>query len=272
MVTKNKLNYFGLLALIIAVVLAACSDGSDSENRGILTLSGQVNKRKIQGISVSYSKINKSMDVSDGGMGGSGKIKNGKLSYSIKKPADAMLDSAAEQIGRLTQLSGGELTPLLGLLSGIDLSDISGIYTKVNVSPDDTQAALLNLEIRNNVEYGFIDRERIEFSSLKITINGVSYVYVDKKSTITATGNSITVPIDFVSPLTGAPVTIPIDLTFSDIKLNLEKGWNALGINGTVTVGLTGGQGKIGLSCQDPSKVSSSLKWVANPPGIVPLD
>ena len=296
MTTKNKLHYFGLLALIIVMVtivmvLAACPDDTDSEKgTETLTISGQVNERKIHealkgvmdsldledpealdnldmtaianslgsvlisgGQLISYNGINGDMVISDGGMGGAGEIKNGKLSYSIKRPAEEKLVSATDQIGALTQR--------LGLLSAAGLPNISGIYSDVKVSPANTRAALLNLEIKNSDVYSLIDREFIQntLSSfmppvLTITVEGVSYVYVDRKATITATGT---------------PLTVPINLTLPNIKLNLKKGWNALGVKVTITAEMSPSlniSGKVDYSCRQPSKVPASLKWVANPP------
>jgi len=302
MATKNKLNYFGLLALIMAMVtivmvLAACSDGSDSEKgTETLTLSGQVYEREVNeglrgvmgllasgdlntldpvaiaglmgvlaGNLISYDPINGNMAISDGGiMGGTGKIENGKLSYSITKPADAMFVSAADLLGEITQMLGGFLAD--ESLSEAGLPALSGLYANARISPANTQVALLNLEIKNSDDYILIDRELITntFSltsmSMTITVEGVGYVYVDKKATITATGTSIpNLPI----------MGIPVNLTLPNIKLNLKKGWNALGVKVTITAGMSSSlniSGKVDYSCRQPSEAPASLNWVANPP------
>ena len=327
MVSKNKLNYFGFLALAIVtaaivMVLTACSDDSDSENKGTetLTLSGQVHEREINeglrgamgllisgdldptamagltgllsGELITYNAISGNMDISDGGMGGSGKIENGNLSYSIKqKPADDKFVSAADRIDAL----------MSGFLSADGLPGMSGIYTDLTISPDSTQAAPLVLEINNDSYSRLIDRELIQNTfglqtmSLTISVEGVNYVYVDRNATVTATGTGTPIEISISDlPIMGIPelmpelpITelpdIPVKLTLSDINLNLKKGWNVLGAKVTVTVIVSvtligspevtigGINTKVDYSCQEPSKVPASFKWVANTPGIVPF-
>ena len=288
MTTKNKLHYFGLLALIIVMVLAACPvDPASEKGTETLTISGQVNERKpnealmglldledtenldifsLMGVLsdelISYIPINGNMTVSDGGMGGTGQIENGRLSYSIQKPADEAFVSVTEYIGVLTQMLGEYLSDEILAELGIPaLSELYANIKNIKISPADTRAAPLILLI-NNDAYSFIDRELIKntfsIGNLTITVEGVGYVYVDKKATITAKGASITELPE-----------LPVNLTLPNISLNLKKGWNALGVKVTVTAKMIPSlsiSGKVEYSCRQPSKVSDSLKWVANPP------
>jgi hypothetical protein len=274
-----------LSILIIAVVLAACS-GDSAPTPPVepgpyfgskLSLSGDVYTRNInfdignfdpENIDfmslfnlftnpsdlITYPEADKNLDLTvfDGDLGGSGKIKDGKFSYSVgEPPADA-----------------------LQLVKADNFSDISIIYKNVSITPQDANAIFLYLTT-NDPDFPLLTRENavaesVPPISLKITAETTSYVYVDKNITISAQGSNVktTMPI----PINDETfMGIPVNLTTHDINLSLKTGWNAIHSIFTVIITPTltptssppftiEANGDVNFSVGIPS----SHKWVLN--------
>jgi hypothetical protein len=263
-----------LTILIIAAFLVACSGEPDTREPGPyfgsnLSLSGDLHTREInfdfENIDVmsllnllanpsdliTYPEADKNLDlgISDGSIGGSGKVKNGKFSYSVGKP------------------SASALQPI----EANDIPEISAIYKNVTITPQDANAAFLYLST-NSPDYPLLTRENTvpesELSSMsfKITAETTSYVYVDKNITITAEGSTYT------DTITNLPIAnnmdIPVKLTTHDINLSLKPGWNAIHSIFAVTIKTLTiipsftfeADGDVSFSVGIPS----SHKWVLN--------
>jgi hypothetical protein len=271
-----------LTTLVIALVLTACSAESDTKEPSSyfgteMRLSGDVYTREInfdpetiEGLEdildgssnlVKYIKAgNLNLTISDNGLGGSGEVKKGKLSYSIGKPNEDYLEPIKNVFDEL--LSGAGSLP-----GGVVLPDYS-------VSSDTAQAVPLYLIIEDDPTYFSITRERITSTStssytsmtFKITAETVSHLYVDEGVRITVspftyetTYTDLTddeLPAEF-------PEDIPIKLTTGSINLNLQEGWNAIHSTLTLTLkisllGSSEASGKLNVKLGNPS----SLKWV----------
>jgi hypothetical protein len=247
-----------LSTLIIVVVLAACSDdpapppppppAEPSPYFGTaLKLSGNVHTRNINSVFISYPAADKSLEltISDGGLGGSGKVKNGQFSYSIGIPPDEYLISVDELL----------LNPPL-LPGDVDLPNID-----IEMPSIDARAVSLNLIIADDPEYLFMTRENIglTLTSYTITSEVVSYIYINKTVTITVPASTYdTVVAD-----------IPVRLNISKIDLNLKEGWNAMHSTFTLPLLSMSGTptGDLKIKLGNPS----SHKWVLNSVDDVPF-
>jgi hypothetical protein len=228
------------IALVFALVLESCSAPASDEYKGLgesLNLSGQAYTRDFSSAnySINYAEYANSLNVSDGGIGGTGKIENGKLSYSIKKP---------------------KLSPVAG-----SLTMLQGMYADLKFSPEDAQAALLNLTVTGG-GYSLLSRETISVTIPSLVYETVYYVYVDKDTVVTAEAGSF-ISTDFI---------IPISITTQKINIKLKKGWNAL--HGKTEAGL-----KLTLSLEPEFagdlKISvdnpSDFKWTLGSPQDLPF-
>jgi hypothetical protein len=256
-----------LLLLIIALILAACSNGDSdpppppaepSPYFGTeLKLSGDVYMRDINfdfeniEVSILYlltgsldpvtyrnADTNIDLSISDGGLGGSGRVKNGKFSYSIGIPADEYFVSIDELFSNISLFPGV-----------VDLPNIG-----IEIPSIDARAVYLNLLIADDPEYFFMTRENIGFNQTLLTISSeiVSYIYINKTVTISVPASTYdTVVMD-----------IPIRLNVSSIYLNLKEGWNA--IHSTLAIPLMSmldtPTGNLEIVLGNPS----SHKWVLN--------
>jgi hypothetical protein len=269
--SRLGLNIF--VALVATMVLAACPAEPDPTPSpppppkpgpylgDTLKLSGQMHTRNFDPAELdsdtfdnplvlamvfmkffTYTEAGKDMalQVFDGGMGGSGKIQNGQLSYSIGKPADQYLQPVDE------------------LFSSIGLLPVDIPLPNIEINAKDAQAALLLLLIADNPDYSLITREKAAFDifNFRLVMETVSYVYVDKNVTITAeeftyTDNDI---MDF-----------PVGLTVKNINLELRKGWNAVKSDFTATfkpLSLDFSKFEINGDLSISSDNPSSLYWV----------
>ncbi|MDR0289486.1 MAG: hypothetical protein LBI06_00950 [Treponema sp.] len=281
-----------LIVLAIAMVLAACPpDPSSGSSPETLSLSGSVYIREINldpsdsANLAPYKDAEKSLRliIFDGGLGGSGKIENGRFSYSTGKPDDDVLFPVGD-VG----------------LAGIDMG---GIYTDVSIQPEDANVAILNFEIMGNPDYILLTRESIApdisgiFSpipNITINIGFVSYIYADKNINIDAKGSphsstiadilseiDMDIIIDDAMNLPFDIMDIPVELITQDIRLALKKGWNRinnkvaitmlfdsldlsslLGVGeGNLDIQVSKATGNVSISLGDPS----DYKWVLNP-------
>jgi hypothetical protein len=224
-----------VFAALVMVMLAACPTEPESTPKGPqfgekLTLSGEVRTLDISIPYITYSPFKEKWNISDSGMGGSGKINKGKLSYSIGKPKPS------------------SLIPIATLPTN-----------NVVIQPPTANIALLSLTI-DNADFPSLTRELItsNIMSRTLTAETVSYIYVDTKVTITADNFSYA---DVIS-------NIPIKLTSPTTTLELKKGWNA--VNATLEALLTvkslgtppdiEADGSLNIKLGNPS----SLYWVVD--------
>ena len=228
-----------------ALVLGACpvdSGGAAGGGRDSVTLSGQVYTRgeidfgSISELGIKYDEYQGGdLIISDGGLGGTGGIKNGKLSYTIGTPA--------------------ALFPI-----DMDMIDARGVYANISISRSGVSAAPLLLLAEDGPVNGALTRERLSVNSKAGLINfsgeTVTYIYVDNNVTITAKGDA------FTDSYGG----IPYSVATQDIRLNMKKGWNAVNIKLSInlTMNLISGAfepaGIISASLGD----SSAFRWTLN--------
>nr|AGS52342.1 hypothetical protein [uncultured bacterium contig00063] len=257
------MNFWKILAtLAIALVLAACPNGTDSGSGGTLKLSGQVYERGVDTENlglyllvgeesiIKYDNYSGSdASVFDENSGGSGSIKDGRLDFSIGKPDDALLSPVAE----LNDL----------LLDEIGIAGKDGIYAEIDVNHKGANFTALSLVASGDPEYAPLTRENLaifitnrEFASLfpilpsamslNIVTDTVSYMYVDSDVTITAKGAASTYSIEEIEELAEISINellaeTPVNVTAEDINLvthnidlKLKKGWNA--VRGKLTI------------------------------------
>jgi hypothetical protein len=234
-----------IIAALAILTLAACPTEPKSKPKGphfgeMLTISEQVYTRDFDTASsgiIKYTKFDKNikLSISDNNWGGSGKIENGKISYSIEKPPSVVL-APVETV----------------------FSDMSGAYSDVNVVPKSTKAASLNLEILNHPLYRLLTRDEMGVEiiimppAIKISGEMESFMYVDNDVTITAQGSTSTEDI----------MGFPVNFTSRNLNLNLKKGWNTIRIKFTATINpmTEVAAGNMEVSLGD----SSRLYWVVN--------
>jgi hypothetical protein len=222
MKAKTKFLY-GIIAIFtFLLVLAACPTETSPKIPSIngtskLTLSGQVynyeqntnqDTEQVTALLLSLlsppEKFKSNLNISDGGLGGSGEIKDGKLNYNIEEPQS-----------------------LLPIDEG--LKNLQGMYEDLKFSPEGVSAAPVALQITDSEDYSGLLKSLLDIKldfvkPVKITAKTVNYIYVDKDLKITAdkkTFDNKDINNDF------GP-SIPISLTTEKISLSLKKGWNSL--------------------------------------------
>ena len=227
-----------IFTLSLAVCLVGCRNdtaNSEAKTGDTLILSGQVYiSEENYDIGVhEYTKFSGNLSITDGGFGGDGKIKNGRLSYTIGRPSISLnsikfLQQEYDKLG----------------------------FVAIEASVDDVGYATVNLGISGSGEYHSLKRENITFSFDVSSADylghneNIVFVYVDKDVSISGKGASITE--DKTSIL----------ITTKDFNLSLKKGWNTVYTK-------TEGKGKINDMGFDNFTVeielsmkSPSLKWV----------
>jgi len=206
---KAKIFFYGILAVFaFSLILGACPADSAAPlpDRSKLKLSGQVYIQNTAPAALFFNLKNeeykKDLKISDGGLGGTGEIKNGKLNYSINV-----------------------VPPLSPINEGGGLDSLKGMYPSLQFSPENVNAAAVVL-LTDSAEYSGLLKYLLEinFDPLKltiiITIKTVNHMYVDKDLNITADVFSH----DYTNP----ELPFPIALTSEKINMNLKKGWNSL--------------------------------------------
>jgi hypothetical protein len=197
--------------------------GADS-----LSVSGGVWKEAGSGFdalfgSITYEQIAGTLAIDDGGLGGTGAITDGNLSYHIGVPTMGVL------IDMLTPVMDNEYMQ----------------WNNLTVTPATAQGA--QLQLTTSIDGDLYDLERSEQAGSVLmggTVKGVRYIYVDQDVTIKGTGKTFTITYDFfVDSATNST---------KSFNLKLKKGWNALYMEGKVQ-GL-GVQG-VTLSLKDPADV-----------------
>jgi len=208
---KAKNIFYGILAVLtFSLVLCACptNSGAPHPDPSRLNLSGQVYIQNTEPLALLSNSKNeeykKDLKISDGGQGGTGEIKNGQLNYSIGIP---------EQMGSV----------------GEGLNYLKGMYSDLEFSSEDVNAAVVTLEVIDSDEYSGLLKYLLDINfdilklTIKITIKTVNYIYVDNDLNIKADKHTFN-NNDFGFPDLGFPIT----LTTEKINLDLKKGWNAL--------------------------------------------
>jgi hypothetical protein len=223
---KAKTFFYGILAVFtFSLVLGACppepepkpskpADIPSVNGTSGLKLSGQVYIQNTDPtdliLNLSNAIYKGNLNISDGGLGGIGQIKNGQLDYTIDKEP-----------------------PLSPINEDGSLAYLKERYKSLKFSSEDVNAAAVAFEIINDEENSGLEEE--EYSGLLkgslninldlykltviITIKMVNYVYVDGDVTITAAPDTFEYDTDY---------GFPIKLTTEKINLNLKKGWNSL--------------------------------------------
>jgi len=219
---QGKKTSFYLISAVLtfALVLGACPNDTSTKPKdtSVLKLSGQVYILNTDLENIDYAALmtgkniaktdiyKENLDIDDGGLGGSGKITKGKLSYTIGVPLDL---SPINEDGSLDYLKER--------------------YSSLKFSSEDVNAAVVVLETPDSEEYSGLFKGLLGINlestgllqmTLKITIKMVNYIYVDSDLKITADADSFEYENDELG--------FPIVLTSEKINLNLKKGWNAL--------------------------------------------
>jgi hypothetical protein len=205
---KDKIFLCGI-AFAFALVLGSCPASAPApvpdEYKGLgekLNLSGRVYTPDIDtGVippQFKYNAFEGDLDLDDGGLGGSGEIRNGRLSYAIQRPLS-----------------------LLPIDDGLTM--LEEVYANVSYSSQGVNANVISFSILGGA-YSQLLLEKKEALSLQLPLTVkfpakiVSYVYVDNDVTVTAKGK--------VSDFTD--FGFPMNLTTENTTLNLKKGWNPL--------------------------------------------
>ena len=227
--------------ILVFIILAACKNDTapvdDSKEklrlssvRVYMRETGEFNQSHfLTGTMINYPEFYGNTAISDGGIGGTGSIKNGLLNYSIENP------------NALDPVSPDEF----------ELSMIKGIYSDITISRNDANAAFLRLVPSDDSGYNLLYRELCTISpvlnsmtsiSIKLTIGTVNYIYIDKDCTINAQGSKNSYPLadlPFYEYLEDFPYTLAmttVELNANTVNLKLRKGWNT--VHSTLTITL----------------------------------
>ncbi|MDR0487525.1 MAG: hypothetical protein LBG91_04690 [Treponema sp.] len=259
---KNTVKLFGLTAIIAIITMAAlitCGSGDDEGNAGSptgmekLEFSGQQVYVPVEGgwgVSSYYTAFPGNLTISDYS-GGSGEIKNGKLTFSVETPQNTYPCTPEELEELIYDLAGG-------YDSGNSIDP--GIDT-----PGLTFVSVLSLEVDGSEMYSYLKKEDIKQTpgsnnSFSSSSERVVYVYVDKDVTIN--GAEKTEPYEWEDDEEG------VKYNGNDIvkafTLGLKEGWNAVDIK-TSTAGSFMGTNPLIVTRTTTSNVSlsnPSLRWV----------
>lgn len=204
---KNWKKFIGIFALVVVIGFFFIACGEDDEGDessaslgATLNLSGQVYDEHWDGNSALYVPYTGTVETLSNYRylgnsnwdknGGSGKIENGQLSFSIGTPDHLM--NVVEIFEELDELKN------------------------FKISNTDANSASLNLGTGSR----WLGREYISYTSTSETYESVSYVYVDRDITISAERTV------FTDEDGGFSWTE----TYNAFNINLKTGWNAVSI------------------------------------------
>ena len=200
---------FGIIALIAVIGFLATACPEDDNGGGPtflgdkLELSGQVYLAKWNDdyTSLSYQDFSGNLAIDDN-YGGSGEIKNGKLSYSIGVPTN------------------------LQTLDFTDEYNYDGeSYNNFSVSKSNVKGLIIWLSVDSNDYYGVYKGNtayNVQTSSSSRTIESVNYVYVEEDVTVSGSGKTDT------GSDTYDGVSETWKSTTGNLNLAFKKGWNAV--------------------------------------------
>jgi hypothetical protein len=228
---KRITSLFGIIALatVIGFLTVTCDDGGGDKGGptsfgDTLKLSGQVYLEKYIEYSITYQKFDGNLTL-DAYYGGSGEVKNGKLSYTIGIPTD---------------------------LETLDVKqDLFGYnYDDVNASKQNVKGVVFD-GFDLNHPYDSLYKSNATGSGnskgFSQTSESVYYVYVDNDVTISGKGKT--------SNYTGHGVSY--SETTKDFSLALKTGWNAIYTKSTISANSSVQTYTDAISLGNPS-----LKWV----------
>jgi len=240
---KNSAKLFGIIAftVVMTFLMTGCSDGggrndggSDNNNNNnnnnpngnggttivgaaTLTLSGQVYFDLSWSWSADYAKVtytnfNGDLTIYDDGIGGSGSITDGKLSYSVGTPNNDKLEDIDELLDFFRDP-----------YSDVQASNMSAKYSPLVLSA--------NGEVLYRGAYA-ISGTGTSYSG---TDADIYFIYVDRDVTITAKGDTI---LDSGTYESG--VTYKYTATYKAVDLKLKAGWNAVSLKDEYSSTTTG--------------------------------
>ena len=201
---KNAIKLIGIIALaaVIGFSMTACPEAEEDLGKTsfgeTLTLSGQIylddSKYDANNVptSISYKEFKGNVTISADG-GGSGSIKDGKLAYTIGKPAN---------------------------LETISFS--SDMYDNLKISDTAVKSYTLSFDVTSGDYYspsqGSISSFSRSGNTISSTSESVSYMYVEKDVTISGKGKTSTYTYESATST----------YIYKDINLALKAGWNAI--------------------------------------------
>ena len=224
---KNTLKILGIIILTAAVMLSMTTCDEDDESAAFLgktlKLSGPVWTMGYGEAGITWEKFTGTTTVSaysydsdtdkDISLGGSGKITSGQLTFEIGTPTNLELNSF------------GEFTENM-------------MWTNVKISDNKVKTASFSLVTGDNAN---LVRSMYSYSGQKMVIEYVNYIYVDRDVTITGKGRTYTTTctcdedgeICHCDEYGDTCDCGGMNITSSNLNLNLKAGWNAITMNMT---------------------------------------
>jgi len=241
---KNFTKLFGIitLAAVIGFFTAACGDGGDGGDSGgggssflgdTLELSGQVYLQEYTETSITYQSFDNDLTIPNL-YGGSGKIKNGKLSYTIGIPTNLEILDVNKDFGY-------------------------GDDNDVTISNQNVRGLFFEGFDLNDSTYYYLHKSNVIGSSnskgYSRTGEYVNYVYVDRDVTISGKGKTRT------DDYTADGVNYSSSYTTKNFSLALKAGWNAVYMKQTDSATITETSYKSTFT-MTVSLGNPSLKWI----------
>ncbi|MDR0585226.1 MAG: hypothetical protein LBG57_12910 [Treponema sp.] len=232
----KKLSLCGVF-LTFALVLGGCPTGSPSTpasgNLGedkALDLKGDVYTVEWEGSASNPTKVTytKAATAFDGtvtsNLGGTGEIKNGKLTFKIDPPA-ALTNDLTNAVVNAIPVNNG--------------NDLSDYYSNVKVTPVTAKYATLSLSVGSKS----LDYEKVGISS-----SDTSYMYQEEGISYLCLSADVTVTGDKKEPWTS-----------SNLNMTLKKGWNI--IYSKFVYKVSNGETTYSFTMKDEQH---SLRWVVD--------
>jgi len=209
--------------------------GSSGGGGGSLNLTGQVYTMEMNmptSSSGSFSLFKYESYKGDktltSNVGGTGSIKNGKLTFSVGAPSASMLTPA-----KMIEFPSDENIP----------ADLSNIYSDAKCTPADVK--FVPLEIQGLEKFNFNVTANSGTGSGSGTIELVFHIYYDKACKLTATGGKVKQE--------------SITMTVPNLNLSMKQGWNTINMKATFNT-TSSGTGTVSFSMKTGD--SSTCKWV----------
>ena len=243
---KNVFKVLGIIAIVavIGFSFAACGDDDGGDGGGgpsflgdKLELSGQVYLPSYTATGITYQKFDGNLTLDDY-FGGSGEVKNGKLSYTIGVPNPSDLE-------------------ILNFNEDFDVHGRDYSYDSTTISNPNAKRVIFNgFDIEDGSTYYNLrkanDTGNINSQGYSSTYEEVIYVYVDSDVTISGKGKTITI----TNNDTYNGVNDSSTYTTKDFSLALKTGWNAVYMKQMFTETNYKSTYTMAISLSNPS-----LKW-----------